>query len=167
MPAWVETLLVLGVFTGVAVTMLVSDLADQSVARALDAHGRHLVVESVRIYTGCARHCSGPFVEVGFEGRTTRLRGARPDTANLPDKAWLTPPVGHDYAPPLTVVVDPDDADVAMAASDVEAFLEPELIPTDVAIAVGMGLFTGVTVTVVRSRERRRHTPSTPRHVAV
>ncbi|WP_019137325.1 hypothetical protein [Cellulomonas massiliensis] len=167
MPAWVQTLLVLGLFTGVAVAMLVSDLADQSVARALDAHGRHLVVESVRIYTGCARHCSGPFVEVGFEGRTTRLRGVRPDTADLPDKVWLTPPVGHDYAPPLAVVVDPDDADVAMAARDVEAFLEPDLIPTDVAIAVGLGVFTGVTVAIVRGRERRRHGPSAPRHATV
>jgi hypothetical protein len=127
----------------------ISSLADEhyhDAAVDLLDHGRRLTVRDVEVYLDTYRSTTSvDEVRVSFrvDGRdvtTELIAGQEPvDDGDLPD-GWQRPFDGSFYAPPLEIVVAPDDVEFAMAAHDVELYRTSTVARN---LAVSGGLIAG------------------------
>ena len=163
MPRWLSLASFLGVFLVVGWAFVISTALDRSVAIELLERGQRVTATDVHIRTTCsARGCGAADVLVTLDGRTYTLRGTNADQNGLPEQSFLAPPSGHDYAPPLDVVLSTGTGR-AMAMRDVAVVTDPDLLPSATAVAVAATVLATVVVWLAWRLDRREPDP-TGRH---
>lgn len=157
MPRWAQTLSLLGVVTLVFWVGFVTDVVDHTMASDLREHGRAVTVADVQLFTGCsARGCQAPEIAVRIDGQMVNLRSEGAPTDVTPAETWVDVPAGDRYAPPLQVLVDPDDINRVMAVSDVDSYTDPTLLPNDLLLAAGSTAIAAAAAAGVWAYDRRK-----------
>lgn len=147
--------LVLGAVTGLAAVALVvslltlsNDTRDRSLARSLAAHGETTTASGAELYRGpgCLGCGTSDKVraDVVQEGqtRTLVLRGAFPETADVPAGEWAPAHEGSAYAGTFEVLYAADEPDVVMARVDVNRSASGHVVSDDVRVSTLAALAT-------------------------